>query len=146
MHKIIKIKNHPDEIGRLQKSFRAFALRAELPNSTTMTILIVLDEIVGNIINYGDFAPGSENNDISIEIDTSDEMLMIIISDTAGAFDPLLAPEPDVVSPLEKRKIGGLGIYIVKSLMDSMEYCRDSGKNVLKLTCQIQPQADKDTS
>ena len=133
-------------MGRLQKAFRAFALLANLPNSTTMNILIVLDEIVGNIINYGDFAPGLENSDISVEINTSNEMLMLTIIDAAGAFDPLSAAEPDVESPLEKRKIGGLGIYIVRSLMDSMEYCRDSEKNVLKLTCHIQSQADKNTS
>ncbi len=142
MHELVVINDQHGELKHLQNAFRDFALRADLPHKTTITILIVLDEIVGNIIRYGDFAPGLENSNISVEINTSDEMVMLTIIDAAGAFDPLLAPEPDVESSLEEREIGGLGIHIVRSLVDSMEYCRDSDKNVLKLTCHILSQAD----
>ena len=62
---------------------------------------------------------------------------VIEIIDDGIPFDPLTeAPEPDLTSPIEDRPIGGLGVHFTKSLMDDVEYCRESGKNRLKIVAR----------
>jgi serine/threonine-protein kinase RsbW len=53
------------------------------------------------------------------------------IKDDGKPFNPLIAPDPDIKVPIEERKIGGLGIYLVRRLMDELDYTQDSGENVL---------------
>jgi serine/threonine-protein kinase RsbW len=58
---------------------------------------------------------------------------VIDINDDAKAFDPLSAPKPDIHAPLEERAIGGLGVYIVKALMDRVSYDYADGRNHVRL-------------
>ena len=59
--------------------------------------------------------------------------LTIRVEDDGRAFDPLQAPPPDLDLPLEERPVGGLGIHIVRSVMDAVEYQRRGGRNVLTM-------------
>jgi anti-sigma regulatory factor (Ser/Thr protein kinase) len=64
--------------------------------------------------------------------------LRIIFCDSGIAFDPLAISEPDTSSALSERKIGGLGMFMVKKMMDSVDYCREDGKNILILTKSLE--------
>ena len=63
----------------------------------------------------------------------SQEILTITFTDTGVAYDPLAAKEPDLAAPLEERQLGGLGIFLVRKFMDSIEYRREDEKNILVL-------------
>jgi serine/threonine-protein kinase RsbW len=88
-----------------------------------------LDEVVANIINHGYDDTAEHQIRVTLAFDGSE--LGIRVEDDGRAFDPLQAPPPDLDLPLEERPVGGLGIHIVRSVMDAVEYQRDGDRNVL---------------
>lgn len=90
-------------------------------------VSIAVDEIYSNIINYS----GAEIATVSYSI--KDGKLYITFTDDGIPYNPLEAEEPDVTLPIEKRQIGGLGIFMVKKMTESMEYTYEDDKNILKL-------------
>jgi len=95
-------------------------------------IRLAAEEIVVNIINY---AYPEKAGDMRISYRTEDNNTLVVeIVDSGIAFNPLSLPEPDVNAPLDKRKIGGLGVYLVKKIMDDVNYERKDGRNILVFT------------
>jgi anti-sigma regulatory factor (Ser/Thr protein kinase) len=95
-----------------------------------MAILTACEEIIINIINYS--YPDS-GGDLIVEIEAEDKSLFITFIDNGIPFNPLEIQDADVNLPLEERKEGGLGILMVKRLMDNIQYERRENKNILKL-------------
>lgn len=94
-------------------------------------IRLAAEEVLINIINYA--YPNDKGN---IEIDctiTEGMALKIEISDSGVPFNPLSLPEPDIKAPIEKRKIGGLGVHLIRNIMDEVNYKREHDKNILTL-------------
>ena len=107
------------------------ALRDDWPPDLVFRINLALEELGLNIMDYG-----LENAEQEIEITlTSDaDSLVIEIMDEGRPFDPLNdAPTPDLDGPVQDRRIGGLGIHLVRTMMDEMQYRREQGKNRLTL-------------
>lgn len=94
-------------------------------------VSIAIDEIYSNIINYS----GAEATTISYSI--KDRKLYITFTDDGIPYNPLKAEEPDITLPAEERKIGGLGIFMVKKMTESMEYNYENDKNVLRLVIAL---------
>ena len=93
---------------------------------------IAMDEVVTNILKY---AWRDENShDITIECQVRDGHLQTTIEDDGIAFDPLLAPKPDLKASMATREVGGLGIHFLKHLMRDVAYERIGGRNRLTLT------------
>ena len=94
-------------------------------------LTLAVDEAVTNIIQHGYKETGGL---IRILIETISDGLQIIIQDTAPSFDPTTYPEPDLPTDLEKRKAGGVGIYMMRKLTDKVDYCcLPDGQNELHL-------------
>jgi anti-sigma regulatory factor (Ser/Thr protein kinase) len=90
---------------------------------------VAAEEIFVNIANYA-YPPG-ETGDVFISV-KGDAVLRF--EDTGQPYNPLEKADPDLDVPLMEREIGGLGIYLVKNLMDKVEYEHTGGKNVLTIT------------
>ena len=99
--------------------------------STTMQINLALEEAVVNVMNYA-FPPGT-HGDVRIDAYANDIRLKFVISDSGVPFDPTTRGKVDMSLSLEERDIGGLGIFLVRQLMDSMNYERVNGRNILTL-------------
>ena len=97
-----------------------------------MEIDIVIDEIFGNIAYYA-YALGSGEATIQVEIEESPKKLELIFIDRGIPYNPLENKDPDITLDIEERKIGGLGIYLVKKMMDEVSYEYADGQNILKL-------------
>jgi serine/threonine-protein kinase RsbW len=97
--------------------------------------VLAVEEVAINIAHYayGDGAAGT----IAVEIDRSGSGMTVRISDSGRPFNPLAAPEPEINAPLEKREIGGLGIYLARKVVDRSHYERRDDKNVLTLSKRI---------
>jgi len=95
---------------------------------------IVADEIFSNIARYA-YAPGVGEAIIRICIDG--EYLTMEFEDFGKAYDPTASPDPDMALPAMEREIGGLGVFMVKKIMDAVEYRRENGKNTLTLKKKI---------
>ena len=98
---------------------------------------LCLEELVANTIAYGysDTAP----HEIEVQLQCDGAALAIDITDDGSPFDPTLAPVPDVDAALEDRPIGGLGIHLVRTLMDEVAYRRDGGLNRVRLRKRLSP-------
>ncbi len=132
---IIKLKNSIDELTKLSIAIENLAEEWKLPITTAMNLNLVLEEIFTNIVNYG--FEDTQLHFITIEFNF-EETLKIIISDDGIAFNPLIdARKPDLNADVETRKIGGLGIHIVKKIMDKVDYKRIQNKNILKLYKEV---------
>ncbi|MBR0257037.1 MAG: ATP-binding protein [Synergistaceae bacterium] len=103
----------------------------ECPMRVMTQINIAAEEIFVNIAHYS----GSENAKITIV--KSGDMAEITFTDSGIPYNPLARPDPDVTLPAEKRRIGGLGIYIVKKSMDEVSYDYRNGHNVFTIRKRI---------
>lgn len=102
------------------------------PPKAEIQINIAIDELFSNIAFY---AYHPETGEATVRVEVIEEPLAVEISfiDNGMPYDPLTNEDPDVTSPAEERKIGGLGIYIVKKSMDEISYEYRDGKNILKI-------------
>jgi len=132
---IIILKNKLTEIKKLSDDLKSFAKKNNLHNELQLDILLVLEELVANIISYA-FDDNAEHK-IVIRLAVNNKTLAVKIEDDGKAFNPLDYPTPDITKPLEQRKAGGLGIFFVKELMDSIEYERKENKNILTITKSV---------
>jgi anti-sigma regulatory factor (Ser/Thr protein kinase) len=96
---------------------------------TQNQISIAVDEIFSNIARYA-YNPKTGGVTVRIAVD---ENITIEFEDCGAAYNPLSASEPDTSSSAEEREAGGLGIFMVKNIMDSVEYRRESDKNILTI-------------
>ena len=107
-----------------------------LPKALNMSINLALEEAVSNVMLYA--YPDTDNGQVLIEaIKTKDE-ISFVISDSGVPFDPTKASEPDITLPAEDRPIGGLGIHLIRQIMDSITYARKDDRNILTLTKILQ--------
>jgi sigma-B regulation protein RsbU (phosphoserine phosphatase) len=132
---IITIRNSLSEIDNVSQRFDTFAEHCGIPKTLCQKVNIVFDELLNNIISYA----YNDNNehDIIIELEFLGDRLSIIIIDDGIPFNPFEAKKPDTELSLEEREIGGLGVHLVRKLMDKVSYKRQVDKNVISLTKQI---------
>ena len=114
----------------------AIAKDLQMPDKALRQCLIVTDEIFSNIAYYAyPQTAGEVKIKVAFNLDT--HTLMITFIDKGVAYNPLESPEPDITASVEDRRLGGLGIFMVKKLMDTVEYKREKECNILTLTKQI---------
>ena len=96
-------------------------------------IRLALDELCTNVVNYAH--QDDLDHDMTVTIESDDDEVRVQIVDDGDPFNPLEdAPEPDTDSALADRRVGGLGVYFVKTLVDDVRYWRDDNKNHLALS------------
>ena len=105
--------------------------KAECSPKLMMTFAIALEELFVNVAHY---AYPDSHGTVVIGVDTSGDSIVVQLTDSGIPFNPVEKADPDVTLSAEERKIGGLGIYMVKKSMDSMNYVRQDGKNILTIS------------
>ena len=108
-----------------------FAKSKKWTEKTISEITLALEEILVNIRSYAYTDKEAHEITVILSSDTAEFFAKII--DDGRAFNPLESKEPDVTASLDTRKVGGLGIYLVRKVMDGVEYKREKGKNILRL-------------
>lgn len=105
---------------------------ADCPGSIQNKIDLAVEEVFANIARY---AYDSEVGDVVIrcEVDQAAREAIVVFSDTGKPYNPLLARQPDISLSAQDRPIGGLGIFLVRQLMDCVSYAFQSGQNTLTL-------------
>jgi anti-sigma regulatory factor (Ser/Thr protein kinase) len=105
-----------------------------LPDEPRRKVLTSLDEILSNVVRHG---LRDRSGLIDVTIAREGDVVTAEVADDAMPFNPLLAPLPDTSGPLEGRKLGGLGIALVRALTDDVRYERRGDRNRLTLTWRI---------
>jgi anti-sigma regulatory factor (Ser/Thr protein kinase) len=132
----VKLRNELSEIPRLAGEIEAFCGAHRLADEIAFNVNLVLDEVITNIISYGYDDAGA--HEITVELELSSGVLRIAVEDDARPFNPLAADPPDLEAGLDERRIGGLGIHFMRTLMSSLDYTRDGGCNRLTMTKEIE--------
>lgn len=104
----------------------------DCPVKTQMQVDIAIDELFGNIANY---AYNPEVGVATVRVEVTDDPLAVVITfiDNGVPYDPLAKADPDITLSIEKRDVGGLGIYMVKKTMDDISYEYKDGQNILRI-------------
>ncbi len=110
----------------------------ELNQKFIARISIVIDELFANVAYYA--YPKGKEKDVTVTVDTRDDLLKIRLIDSGIPFDPTAKENPDVTATIDERKRGGLGIFIVKNTMDEVRYEYKNFQNILYLNKKINPE------
>ena len=129
--KQIILQNEVQQVPRLAEFIDEVCETAGLDMATTMKLNLAVEEAVVNVMNYA--YPQGTVGDIYIVVQVDNNQLEFIISDSGTPFDPTTKAEVDTTLSAEERTIGGLGIHLVRNIMDSINYERVNGKNILAL-------------
>lgn len=127
LEKTLTLKNDISELNNLRELSEVFGQENNISNDIINKFQLAFEELISNIIFYGydDELP----HEISVVFTLDGKSMAVLIVDDAKEFNPLEKEDPDISLSIDERKIGGLGIYLVKSLMDEVNYKRESGKN-----------------
>jgi sigma-B regulation protein RsbU (phosphoserine phosphatase) len=128
---IVTINNKIAEVQIVIEKFEAFSSALNLPVEIAMKMSIVFDELLANVIKYA-YTDDKEHL-IYVEFKLAENKLILIIEDKGIPFNPFQKEPPDTMLSVQERAVGGLGIHIVKNLMDEYHYTRTTNKNILTL-------------
>ncbi len=131
----LTLHNNVQEASLLAPFIETIATENGLDHSLTMELNLAVEEAVVNVMEYA--YPQGETGEVTIEVSLADDLLDINIIDSGAPFDPTQKSDPDTSLPVEERSIGGLGIFLVRQVMDTVSYRRDDGKNILTFTKNI---------
>ncbi len=131
----ITIANRGSELLRAADCLDRLGAERNLAPEMVADMHVALDEILTNIIKYA-YTDNAEHK-IRICLRVIDNVLEAVIEDDGAPFDPLAIRAPDVSAPLNKRRVGGIGIHFVRNLMDEVTYERAGEHNRLVLRKRI---------
>ena len=119
----------------LTRFLQEFWSATELPQAEALTFELALEEVFMNVVMHGASADGVPRVEVSVAL--GDGALTLTVEDDGPAFDPLSLAAPDVTASLDERRVGGLGVFLVRRMMDSVSYHRVGTRNQLRMTKQV---------
>jgi serine/threonine-protein kinase RsbW len=136
MNKTFILKNNLAEIKSLTDILCKLCEENSICNKVLCDVSLALEEIFANIVHYA--YEDNEEHLVKIHIKIRDNVLALEIKDDGKPFNPLEIPKTNTEAPFEERNIGGLGIHLVRNLIDELEYKQVKGKNVLTMKVRLQ--------
>lgn len=133
--KEITIRNQIEQLTAIADALENISREWDIPSSISLSLNLVLEELVTNIIFYG-YSDTNEHT-ILIRLSYREGLIQMTIEDDAMAFNPLSSAKPDINSPIGERKIGGLGIHFVRNIMDEISYERSGNRNIVKMSKRV---------
>lgn len=132
----IVLDNDLSEIAELHREVEHFGEKCSLSSKTQFELNLILEEVLANIISYA--YADNRRHEIVVRADLGNGEVVIEVEDDGRPFNPLQSPPPDLEQPLEQRKAGGLGLYLVRELTSSIEYTRREEKNHLVMKKKVE--------
>lgn len=129
----------PGEIARINAAFTAFAEAHAVPAAIRRRLNVALDELLQNTLVHGFAGRGRLGGDgaVTIAVELLPDRLTVTLTDDGQPFNPLDTAVPDTAGSVEERPIGGLGIHLVRQMMDEVHYHRRGGHNVVVLVKRL---------
>lgn len=116
------------EIPAISSSLETLMREHTFPEEDILDTQLAVEEAITNIVMHGYGGTGGE---IGVFFTASRGIVQIRLEDSASPFNPLTIPEPDLTGDVEDRRIGGLGIFLIRRVMDEIIYTYQDGKNIL---------------
>lgn len=116
----LQVKSSTDNLAEIREFIRSSAEKSRFDKPAVEKIILAVDEACTNIIKHAyKYSPDGE---INIKIQSTESKFTILITDEGQHFDPNLVPEPNLAEYHKQRKVGGLGMFLMKKLMDEVRY------------------------
>jgi len=125
-------KNNLAELEPLTESIVSYCKENGIDEAVCYEVRLALEEAISNTIKYG--YDDQLTHTIYVRVGLENRELLLEIEDDANEFNPLEAPVPDLSLPVEKKPIGRLGIFLMRSIMDQVDYRRVGARNILRMT------------
>ena len=132
----IRLENSVSELTKLASRLNGFWKGRQYPDSSLPEVQLILEELLVNIISHG-FADQNPHT-ILVRLFEQQGQIVLEIEDDGQGFNPTEKMNPPIDLPIESRAVGGLGIFLVRRLSDSIEYKRTGRKNVVRITKSLQ--------
>ena len=132
----LHISNDLEQIKLVNDQFDEFARSNGLSDNTRRSVSLALDDVLNNAISYGYDEP--ESHSIELRFELAGDRLAVTVIDDGKPFNPCSYAAPDTALSLEDRAIGGLGIHMVRNIMDEVTYQRRTGKNIVVLVKHVE--------
>ncbi len=100
-----------------------------------MHLQLAVEEAVVNVCNYAYQVPPGE---VQISISHESNRFVVKVQDEGVPFDPMTLEAPDLKAGIEERQVGGLGVYLMRRVMDEVHYFREGKKNILTLIVNLE--------
>ena len=140
MRKELRIKNQISELEKVAQFIEEIGEELGLSMELQMNLNLVMEEMVTNVIFYA--YPEGDVEDIELLAKSDGKELTFVLSDQGKEFDPTAKEDTDLdVNPAD-RELGGMGIFIVKNIMNKVTYQRLEGKNLLTMTKGIENESN----
>jgi serine/threonine-protein kinase RsbW len=130
----ISVASEAAQLPVLTRFLKEFWAAAGLPAAESVKFELALEEIFMNVVMHGSPGAGTQ---VEVSVILCDGGLTLMVENDGPAFDPLLLPAPDVAASLEERKVGGLGVFLVRQMMDTVSYQRVAAHNQLRMTKRL---------
>ena len=131
MEKSIVLANEISEVSKLNDFIEEIGREFAIAPDVLFNLNLVLEEAIVNVINYA--YPKEEHEFIYLSASMHEGSIVLVLTDTGKAFDPTAAPEADITLSADERQIGGLGIFLIRQIMNEVKYERIDGKNILTM-------------
>jgi len=128
----LDVKPEVGEVARLIEWIDARCAAQGLAEDLKFKLTLAIEEAVVNVITHA-FDGLPPPHSITVRLDIAAASVTAEIIDNGRSFDPTSAPDPDLSLPIEQRHPGGLGIHLMRRMMDRVRYSRSSGRNILRL-------------
>ena len=135
LQRSLTLPNDINTIPQLNEFIDTVCEELEIDMALAMSLNLAMEEAVVNVMDYA--YPAGTEGEVSIEAIADETQLHFIISDSGKPFDPTAKEEVDTTLSAEERPIGGLGIHLIRQLMDDISYERKDDKNILRLSKNI---------
>ena len=127
----------PGGVARVNAAFAEFADEHALPDALRRGLSVALDELLSNTIKYGFKGRGGVGGEVTVEVEKGADRLSVTLTDDGRPFDPFEQEAPDTTLTTMERRIGGLGIHLVRQMMDECSYQRQGDRNVVVLAKRL---------
>lgn len=132
----LRIKASHDKLELVEKAIDEMAQLESWPEEVVFKVKLVVEELGLNIIDHG--YGNDDSKELEFRLAAEEGAVRIEFIDEARPFDPLTdTPVPDTSAGIEEREIGGLGVFLVREMMDEVKYTRDGNRNRLTLVARI---------
>lgn len=128
----LSVKPNRESVAEVVQYFDNFNEENKIPRSMSAKIMVIVDEIYSNIVNYS----GATFAKLYCRLEQNRSRICMSFEDNGIAYNPLEKEDPDITLSSEEREIGGLGIFMVKEMAEDIKYSRINGNNILDVVLE----------
>ena len=132
----IELSGESERLGEVIGFLQEFWQSGQLPEEAAFPFELSLEELFMNVAMHGTADPAKPPG-VSVSLKRRGDSVEMVFRDEGIPFDPLSLPPPNLSDDLDSRGIGGLGVYLVREMMDEVEYRHEDGRNCLRVCKRI---------